>query len=194
MNYLELINKCLVELNYKQVNAFAELTKNDHRKIKNIINVLNAEVCGCDKWEFLACEMTQTVSAHTKKISAPNGRIEEVRLDGQKITLETFGSEIILPDFNKDTQVSIIYYTNNCAVDAGGVQKTLMEAADDQTLVPMPFAEPILVYGTCMRLKGNPQHVRFNYWYNMYKDALANLRSKSCLDANAAPSVKLFRK
>ena len=32
MNYLELINKCLVELNYKQVNTFSELTKNEHNK------------------------------------------------------------------------------------------------------------------------------------------------------------------
>ena len=35
MNYFDLVNKCLVELNYKQVNAFSELTKNDHKKIKN---------------------------------------------------------------------------------------------------------------------------------------------------------------
>ena len=37
MNYLELINKCLVELNYKQVGSFSELTKNDHKKLKNIL-------------------------------------------------------------------------------------------------------------------------------------------------------------
>ena len=37
MNYLEVINKCLVELNYKQVNAFSELIKNDHKKLMNII-------------------------------------------------------------------------------------------------------------------------------------------------------------
>ena len=53
MNYLELINKCLVELNYKQVNAFSELTKNDHKKLKNIINVLNSEICGFGRWAFL---------------------------------------------------------------------------------------------------------------------------------------------
>lgn len=53
MNYLELINKCLVELSYKQVNAFSELTKNDHKKIKNIINIINTEICRMDKWNFL---------------------------------------------------------------------------------------------------------------------------------------------
>lgn len=194
MNYLELINKCLVELNYKRVNAFSELTKNDHRKIKNIINVLNAEVCSYNKWEFLARETIIHLPAHTTKISAPNGRVEKVCVDDKKIELKTFGSEIIVPDFEQDKTLSIIYYTNNCAIDADGEEKTLLEAADDQTLIPMPFAEPLLVYGTCMRLKGNPQHVRFNYWYSMYKDALANLRSKSSLDVNDTPSVKLFRK
>jgi hypothetical protein len=190
MNYLDLINKCLVELNYKQVNAFSELTKNDHKKIKNILNVLNAEICGCSKWEFLLREAF--VNAQTAKIPAPNGRIEKICIDGKKIKLETFGNEIILPEQGKD--VSIIYYTNDCAVDADGVEKAQLEVHEDKTLIPMPFAEPLLVYGTCMRLKGNPQHVRFNYWYNMYKDALANLRSKICIDANAAPSVKLFRR
>ena len=57
MNYLELINKCLVELNYKQVNAFSELVKNDHKKIKNIINLINTEVCRSDKWNFLLKKM-----------------------------------------------------------------------------------------------------------------------------------------
>ena len=45
MNFLEIINKCLIELNYKPVNTFAELTKNEHKKIKNILNLLNGEIC-----------------------------------------------------------------------------------------------------------------------------------------------------
>ena len=53
MNYLEIINKCLVELNYKQVNSFSELTKNEHKKLKNIINIINSEICSLDKWNFL---------------------------------------------------------------------------------------------------------------------------------------------
>ena len=63
----------------------------------------------------------------------------------------------------------------------------------DESLIPMPFLEPILVYGACMRLKGNPQHIRFNYWVTMYKDALANMVSKCSLDANFSPCVKLSR-
>ena len=44
MNYLQLINKCLLELNYKQVNSFSELIKNDHKRIMSILNVINKEV------------------------------------------------------------------------------------------------------------------------------------------------------
>ena len=53
MNYLEIINKCLMELNYKRVRTFEELIKNDHAKIKNIINIINAEICTFDNWNFL---------------------------------------------------------------------------------------------------------------------------------------------
>ena len=192
MNYLELINKCLVELNYKQVGAFSELMKNDHKKLKNILNVLSAEICSSDKWDFLLREEVITLPAQTTKIPAPNGRIEKIYADGAQIELKTFGGEIILPE--DASEIRVIYYTKNCAVDVDGEEKSQLEDAEDETLIPMPFAEPLLVYGACMRLKGNPQHVRFNYWFNMYKDALANLRSRSNVDVNSAPSVKLFRK
>ena len=53
MNYLEIINKCLMELNYKKVRTFDELIKNDHTKIKNILNIINSEICTFDNWNFL---------------------------------------------------------------------------------------------------------------------------------------------
>ena len=65
---------------------------------------------------------------------------------------------------------------------------------DDESLIPENFAEPLLVYGSCMRLKGNPQHIRFSYWLSMYKDSLANMRSRISASIDETPSVKLFRK
>ena len=88
-----------------------------------------------------------------------------------------FGDKILFPIFNQDKTVQILYFTKNCATDNDGHEKFLLEKADDKSLIPVPFVEPLLVYGACMRLKGNPQHVRFNYWFSMYKDALANLKS-----------------
>ena len=77
--------------------------------------------------------------------------------------------------------------------DINGNEKKSLENEGDSSLIPDVFAEPILVYGTCMRLKSNPQHVKFAYWLSMYNSALANMRSKISIDANSTPSVKLYR-
>ncbi|CCY62834.1 MAG: hypothetical protein ACLSA2_02095 [Candidatus Gastranaerophilaceae bacterium] len=212
MNYLELINKCLVELNYKQVSSFSELTKNDHKKLKNILNVLNAEVCGSDRWSFLLRKQQLTIPANTGEVTnSIDGRIETVIVDGVKFdyyedfekfftnaqpmhTYSLFNDKILFPVFDKEKTVEIIYYTKNHAKDEDGSEKYLMEEDTDTTLIPEPFAEPVLVYGACMRLKGNPQHVRFSYWMSMYKDALANMRSRVCASIDETPSVKMHRR
>lgn len=212
MNYLELINKCMVELNYKQVNAFSELTKNEHKKLKNIINVINTEVCNSDRWNFLQRKSTFTLPKNTGEIENPiEGRIGSIIVGGVRFaycedfekffvnsqpqdTYSLYDNKILLPMFNTEKTVEVLYYTKNCAKSADGVEKFALEDFDDTSLIPDIFAEPILVYGACMRLKGNPEHVRFSYWLSMYKDALANMRSKICPSMDETPSVKMFRR
>ena len=212
MNYLELINKCLVELNYKQVNAFSELTKNDHKKLKNIINIVNTDVCGSEKWNFLIRKKEITLPAKTGEIqNTIDGRIEAIITDGVKFeyyqdferffvnsqpqnTYSLFNDKILFPIFNTDKTLEIIYYTKNCASDAQGQEKFLLENEEDSSLIPEPYVEPIIVYGSCMKLKGNPEHVRFSYWYSMYKEALMNLRSRISASADDVPSVRMLRR
>lgn len=211
MNFLELINKCLVELNYKQVNAFSELVKNDHKKIKNILNMINTEICRFDKWNFLLRKRRIVLPKHTGELdNTINGRIDLVLIDGKEYkycddfekfltnsqkpyTYSCFNDKFLFPIFNEDKNVDIIYYTANNSMDGSGTEKQNLKNENDVSLIPDPFAEPILVYGTCMRLKANPQHVKFNYWLSMYKDAIANLRSRNCISADYSPNVKLFR-
>lgn len=212
MTYLELINKCLVELNYKQVSAFSELTKNEHKKIKNIINVLNTEICSSDRWNFLQRKASITLPKNTGEIeNTIDGRIETVIIDGQRYdyyedfekyftgsqpqnTYSLFNDKILFPIFNKDKTVEILYYTKNCAKDSQGKEKFSLEDAQDSSLIPEIFAEPVLVYGSCLRLKGNVQNIRFSYWMSMYKDALANMRARISASMDASPSVKMFRR
>lgn len=212
MNYLELINKCLVELNYKQVNAFSELTKNEHKKLKNIINVINTEVCNSDRWNFLQRKSTFILSKNTGEIENPiDGRIGSIIVGGVRLvycedfekffvnsqpqgTYSLYDNKILLPMFNTEKSVEVLYYTKNCAKSVDGVEKFSLENFDDTSLIPDMFSEPLLVYGACMRLKGNPEHVRFSYWLSMYKDALANMRSKICPSMDETPSVKMFRR
>ena len=53
MNYFEIINKVLIELNYDSVSSFADLTRLEHKRLMNIINRLNKEICNLnDKFHF----------------------------------------------------------------------------------------------------------------------------------------------
>lgn len=211
MKYLDLINKCLVELNYKQVSSFSELIKNEHKKLKNILNVLNSEICSMDKWEFLERKKQISLPKNTSEIENPiEGRIKSIIVDGTKLeyfedfgkfytseqpanTYSLFDDKILLPIFSTDKNIEILYYTKNCAKTSDGTEVFSMKNFDDEPLIPDLFAEPILVFGACMRLKGNTQHVRFNYWLSMYKEALANLRSRISKSIEHTPSIKMFR-
>ena len=211
MNYFEILNKCLIELNYKQVNSFSELTKNEHEKLKNLVNIINKEICLSEKWNFLLRTTTLSLPKNTGQIkNTVQGKIATVMIDGKIFkyydnfekfftnsqpqgTYTSFNDMLLFPIFNKNKEIEIIYYTSNSATSKEGDEKTELEEETDKTLIPTVFAEPLLVYGACMRLKGNPQHVRFNYWYGMYKDALSNMKAKLAVDANTAPVVNLFR-
>ena len=211
MNYFDLVNKCLAELNYKQVNAFSELTKNDHKKIKTIINLVNTEVCNYDNWNFKLRKTTLNLPANSTEIdNTIDGRIASILIDGHVYkyfdrpevfingkapsgTYSSFNDKLLMPEFDKDKPVNVVYYTANTVISAEGTEKKLLEAETDMSLIPDEFAEPVIVYGTCMRLKANPQHVKFSYWMSMYNSTLASMRSKISVDAEATPFVNMRR-
>lgn len=211
MNYFEIINKCLVELNYKQCSAFTDLVKNDHEKIKNIINIINAEICGFDNWNFLlrkieidlpknSGEIFNTISGRLHSLYIDNVKYEFVS-DFEKFFLNkqpsnsysVFNDKILLPMFDENKTIEIVYYTNNFAQDEQGDDLSSMSKERDYSVIPAPFAEPILVYGTCMRFKGNAEYSKFSYWYGMYKDSLANMRAKIGASAFDTPSISMKR-
>lgn len=212
MNYFELINKCLVELNYRRVINFSELNKNDHYKIKNILNIINAEVCSFDNWSFLLRKTNLVLPANCGEIQNNiSGRIHSVFIDNIKYdyygdfekfllntqpskTFSTFNDKLLFPLFNREKAIEIVYYTNLYAQSPQGLAIATMVSSQDSSVIPAPYAEPLLIYGTCMRFKGNPEHKKFNYWYGMYKDTLANMRSKIGTSALETPAIKLLRK
>lgn len=211
MNYLQLINKCLLELNYKQVNAFSELIKNDHKRIMSILNIINREICTIENWNFLLRRGQILLPANTTEIeNGISGRILYLFIDGKRYdyctniesfmegnpkscTYGSFANKLLFPKFNTDKVLDIIYFSKNCVANNSGQEKENFEKADDTSLIPMPFAEQLLVYGTCLRLKANPQYFKFPYWMSMYKEALANLKSKSDTSVQNAPQVRMFR-
>lgn len=211
MNFLELINKCLLELNYRQVNAFSELTKNDHKRIITILNIINKEICATECWNFLLRRTQVKFNANSTEIQNPiNCRILYLFIDGKRYefdeniasflsgnqksqTYSIFDNKLLFPKFDKDKKLDIIYYTKNCVQNEQGKEKSDFETSTDKSLIPMPFVEQLLVYGTCMRLKANPQYFKFSYWMSMYKEAMANLKSKSTIATSNTPTIKLSR-
>lgn len=211
MNYFELINKCLVELNYKTCDTFTDLVKNDHEKIKNILNIINAEVCGFDNWNFLLRKIQIDLPKNTGEIiNAVTGRIHSLYINNTKYeyfndfekfllnkqpsnTYTVFNDKILLPIFDKNKIIEIVYYTNNFAQDAEGQDISSMSVKDDVSVIPMPFVEPILVYGTCMRFKGSAEYSKFSFWYGMYKDSLSNMRAKIGISAQETPQISIKR-
>ena len=211
MNYLKLINKCLLELNYKQVNVFSELIKNDHKRIINIMNTLNRELCAIEGWNFLLRRTSIILPKGTTEIdNEVDGRILYLFVDGKRYdycddveffmegnpknyTYSAFANRLLFPKFDNDKVLDVIYFTKNCVKDSAGMEKEDFEYETDESLIPMPFVEQLLVYGTCLRLKANPQYFKFPYWISMFKEALANLKSKTAASALNAPVVKMFR-
>ncbi len=212
MNFFEIINECLLELNYKQVSAFSELIKNDHKRIITILNIINKEICACEGWDFLLRKATATLSAGSNEIqNTVNGRILYLFVGGVRHdycedvesfvsgnpkvnTYSSFADKLLFPKYDEDKTLDIVYYTNNCAKDGEGNEKAKLEDPDDVPLIPMPYAEPLLIYGTCLRLKANTEHFKFPYWQGMYNEALRNMKSKTNIAFRHAPQINLFRR
>ena len=209
MQYFDLINKCLVELNYKKVNDFRELIKNDHLKIKNILNIVNAEICTSDDWNFLLRKETLNLPANTGEIkNTIAGRIKTLTVDDEiyqfsddyekflfdRIKDKTYSilnDMLLMPVFDTAKEIKIVYYTNKFVKSAENEDKMQMILANDETIIPEPFSEPLLVYGTCMKMKANLEYPKFNYWNVMFNKALANLRSKLLTSSSQTPSIKI---
>lgn len=211
MNFLELINKCLLELNYKQVSSFAELVKQDHKRIIAILNIINKEICAIENWQFLLRKTKLLIPSNTTEVENPvNGRILYILSNKGKYrfysniepfltdsapngTYSVCQNKLLFPKSSEDVECDVIYYTNNCVKTSEGKEQTDFVSPKDESIIPMPFAEQVLVYGTCMRVKANPQYIKFAYWANMYKEALLNLKSKTSAYSQDSPVVKLFR-
>ena len=82
MNYLEIINKCLSELSFKNVSDFNQLDRPEHQKIKNYINLIAQEICRFENWSFLLRLETLTLKKGEVQLdNLINGRIMALSID-----------------------------------------------------------------------------------------------------------------
>jgi len=179
--------------------------------VKIIINRVNSEICSSEDWWFRERKTTVTVNGgqieHTNTIS---GKITAIVIDNTTYTYEPdfekfyknsfssatyslFNDMLLFPKLNEDKTATVFYLTNNYAQDSEGAEKKELELSGDLPLIPADFAEPVLVYGTCMRFKAMPDHPKFKHWNAEYIKALRNLHSQVIRSGGEEPRIVLKR-
>jgi len=211
MNYFNLINLCLQELNYKQVSDFGELVKSDHKRIKELVNRINSVIINSADWLFLQRTKDFELLPDTYLYPIDKiGRIDFITLDGLKLRynpnyaaflnqyeiasgFSIFNDKILFKASDKARNGTIYYYTSNCAKSTDGTEKLSLENADDETLLPDLSAQNAIIFGVCLQFKSNPEHPKFKYWLAMYNDAMSNLRSAQVLSGAHSPKIVINR-
>ena len=215
MNYFEIINKVLLELNYRPIEDFGRIFKSEHQKILDVINRVNKDVLATYDWPFLERTAQIKVLAGENTCILPfDGNIKAVFLGNNKFQFiqdaykikngdicgDYYSIEpadggqkarLIVSKRNKDTDLCVIYYSTNYVMGENGTFKADFSGKNDISSIPMPYAEQILVYGTCLKVKANPAYPKFGFWNTMYIQALANLRQKSPQTKECEPFISI---
>jgi len=209
MNYFEIFNKVLLELNYRPIQTFRSIYQSGHKKILEAINRVNNEVLASYDWEFLDRQTVLSAPEGIKAFELPfSGDIKAVyhartrlsytphyeeiltgRLEGDLYSVAN--GRIIFPKKPQDVNYRIFYLSKSYAVSEKSQFKEKLEDETDCSVIPMPFAEHILVYGACLKVKANPAYPKFAFWNTMYIQALANLRQKSPRTKEGGPCIKI---
>ncbi len=211
MNYFELFNKVMLELNYRQITVFANVFKSEHLRILENLNRVNSEICASENWPFLARSANITVLANTIEADNVEGKITKVFKGKQRLAFSPFyesffngcnvnnyysfyDDKLLFPKSASRQVYQVFYNTDKIARAQDGTLKTKMTLEGDEPLLPQPFAEQLLVYGTCMRTKANPNFPKFAFWATMFREAYANFRKLNGLSFEDTPYLTLSRR
>lgn len=196
MNYLEIINATLIELNYVPVNAFGDLNKIEHKRLMNIINRLNKEICNLNsnfyfrqkikKMSLFAdrCEYTKNFSGKINKVIGKNGlynfekEYTKFHTNGANTnTYGIYGNKIL---FNtQDDKVKIFYSTNDFVIDEYDELKSDFNKETDKSIIPDCFSERLFINGAAYNFKQNTAHPKYVHWKKEYDTAIAELLSEA---------------
>ena len=116
---------------------------------------------------------------------------EKRRMQQTKILQQGALDGSLSANSNPDKLFTVMYASKDYVIKANGEYAEKMTEGDDVSTIPMPWAEHILLYGACLKVKANPAYPKFGFWNTMYIQALANLRQKSPSAAEDEPFIKI---
>lgn len=197
MNYFEIINKTLIELNFAPASAFSDLTKLEHKRLMNVIDRLNKEICNMNS-NFYFRQITKKISLYQNKKEYAvdlNGKISKVIGEsGEEYSFE--------PDYSKfysnhspnkaysfyggkyifspsDEKVCIFYSTDDFVISKNGELKADFSFETDESIIPENFQEKLFVNGAAYNFKQNASHPKYAHWKQEYDKTLGELLSEA---------------
>ena len=205
--YFEIFTKVLNELSWREVSDFDEIIKSEHKRILNLINSTNSEVLSSYIWDFqiekseITLENNQTtifedfggkiisIWEGTKKYKYIHPSLLAGNNQNNSDYYSNIGDLIIAMPSNKQRKLSVIYVSDFYAQDENGEKKLKMENKNDTSILPLPYLEPILVYGTLIKVKANPSFAKFGYWRTLYYNSITNLRTSGTKSYEDSPRI-----
>lgn len=205
--YFDIFKKVLNELSWREVNDFEEITKSEHKRVLNLINSTNSEVLSSYIWDFLIekseiiLEKNQTTILEDfggKIISVWEGTKKYKYIHPAQFTNDktgfsdcysSIGDLIITLPCSLQRKLSIIYVSDMYAQDENGTKTANMQNKNDTSVLPLPYLEPILIYGTLIKVKANPSFAKFGYWRTLYYNAISNLRTSGSKSYEDSPRI-----
>ena len=195
MNYFEIINATLTELNYAPVAAFSDLTKLEHKRLMNIINRLNKEICAMND-EFFFRQQVKKLQLYPNKVEYNvdlDGKITRIAGQNEEYNFEPnytlfydnkhaentysiYGKKLLFSP--SDKAVKIFYSTNNFVISDKDVLKSDFENETDKSIIPDNFVEKLFINGAAYNFKQNTAHPKYIHWKQEYDKAVRELLSE----------------
>lgn len=206
MNYFEIINAVLLELNYEQVSVFENLQKQEHKRIMNNINLLNKKIC-CLKDTFSFRQKLKEMTISSDNNSYPirfSGKIHKIIGQNSEYCYENdyskfftnkkiktncysvYDGKLLFP--NVDDELKIFYSTNLFVKDVKNNYKSNFEEGSDISIIPENFTEKLFVNGVAYNFKQNTSHPKYLHWKQEYDNALKDL----LIDSNNITGSTIF--
>ena len=206
MNFFEILNATLLELNYSAVNSFSELTKPEHIRLKNIINRINKEVCSLSD-NFYFRQKIKDISLDQNIIEYP------ITFEGKTTkVISSSGSYKFLPDYNlfcttkipdkiysfygdkilispSSDEVKIFYICSKFVKDKNGELKENFIEETDESIIPVEFQDRIFINGAAMIFKQNPSHPKYIHWNKEYDKAIRTMAGNAKCDINQNTTI-----
>lgn len=208
--YFEIFTKILNEMSWREVSDFDAIEKTEHKRVLNLINATNSDVLCSYVWDFQIEKKDITVQKNTTVIEENfNGRIISINEGSKKYIFvhpsrisdvtnsrsniySINGNSIITNPSMHERKLTLTYVSNCCAINSKGEKITQMSAKNDTSILPMPYLEPILVYGTLIKVKANPSFAKFGYWRTLYLNAVTSLRSNGAKTIEDTPRINIY--